>query len=90
MDYPLMIESGAAAVGTLTVRSPYDGRKLADAASGGSVHVDDALTSRDPQGQCPGPRLTAKLPPPRSPDLAATATFTMPFAACLGIAAPGR
>jgi acyl-CoA reductase-like NAD-dependent aldehyde dehydrogenase len=44
MDYPLMIESSAAAVGTLTVRSPYDGRILAEAATGSSVHVDDALT----------------------------------------------
>ncbi len=34
MDYPLMIESSAAAVGTLTVRSPYGGRKLAEAATG--------------------------------------------------------
>ncbi len=45
MDYPLMIESNAAAVGTLTVRSPYDGRILAEAATGSSVHVDDALTT---------------------------------------------
>ncbi len=45
MDYPLMIESSAAAVGTLTVRSPYDGRILAEAATGSSVHVDDALTT---------------------------------------------
>jgi acyl-CoA reductase-like NAD-dependent aldehyde dehydrogenase len=40
-----MIESNAAAVGTLTVRSPYDGRILAAAATGSSVHVDDALTA---------------------------------------------
>ncbi len=45
MDYPLMIESSAAAVGTLTVSSPYDGRILAEAATGSSVHVDDALTT---------------------------------------------
>jgi len=45
MDYPLMIESNAAAVGTLTVRSPYDGRILAETATGSSVHVDDALTT---------------------------------------------
>ena len=45
MDYPLMIESSAAAVGTLAVRSPYDGRMLAEAATGSSVHVDDALTT---------------------------------------------
>ena len=45
MDYPLMIESSTAAVGTLTVRSPYDGRILAEAATGSSVHVDDALTT---------------------------------------------
>ena len=43
MDYPLMIESNAAAAGTLQVRSPYDGRKLGAAATGGGVHVDDAL-----------------------------------------------
>ena len=42
MHYPLMIESSAAAAGTLTVRSPYDGRKLGTAATGGGVHVDDA------------------------------------------------
>jgi len=45
MDYPLMIESSAATAGTLTVRSPYDGRKLGTAATGGGVHVDDALTA---------------------------------------------
>ncbi len=45
MNYPLMIESSAAAVGSLAVRSPYDGRILADVAAGSSVHVDDALTT---------------------------------------------
>ena len=45
MDYPLMIESSAAAAGTLQVRSPYDGRNLGTAATGGGVHVDDALTA---------------------------------------------
>ncbi len=45
MKYPLMVESNAAAVGTLTVRSPYDGRKLAEVATGNGVHVDDALTT---------------------------------------------
>ncbi len=49
MDYPLMIESNAAAVGTLTVRSPYDGRILAEAATGSSIHVDDALTTAHAQ-----------------------------------------
>ncbi len=41
-----MIESSAAAVGTLTVRSPYDGRKQAEVAASGGVHVDHAMHPR--------------------------------------------
>ena len=40
-----MLESERAAVGSLTVTSPYDGRKLESIPTAGSEHVEDALTA---------------------------------------------
>ncbi len=40
-----MLVSDRPPAGTLTVRSPYDGRELAEVATAGPAHVDDALAN---------------------------------------------
>ncbi len=41
----LMLESSRPPAGTLSVRSPYDGRELDQVATSGADHVDDALAA---------------------------------------------
>ncbi len=43
--HDLMLESSRPAVGTLCVTSPFDGRELAQIATAGPDHVDDAMSS---------------------------------------------
>ena len=57
----LMLESSRPAVGTLRVTSPFDGRELAQIATAGPDHVDDAMSSahalfRDKDQWLPIPR----------------------------------
>ncbi len=43
--HDLMLESSRPATGTLSVKSPFDGRELDQIATAGPDHVDDAMST---------------------------------------------